>query len=165
MEAVDHVLSRYGFIDPERLGVTGGSYGGYMTNWIVTHTDRFRAAVTQRSISSWLSMFGCSDIGWTFGRWELEGVPWADEERYLAKSPLRYVADARTPTLIIHADKDYRCPREQAEQFFTALRFLGVSTELVRFPGENHDLSRSGKPKHREQRLNHIIRWFKKYFK
>ena len=163
MEAVDYVLDYYGFIDPERLGVTGGSYGGYMTNWIVTHTDRFRAAVTQRSISNWVSMFGCSDIGWTFTPWEMDGKPWMDEEKYMAKSPIRYVENVRTPTLIIHSEEDHRCPMEQAEQFFTALKFLGVPTELVRFPGENHNLSRSGKPKHREQRLNHMIRWFKTY--
>jgi dipeptidyl aminopeptidase/acylaminoacyl peptidase len=163
MQAVDYVLDSYGFIDPTRLGVTGGSYGGYMTNWIVSHTDRFRAAVTQRSISNWMSLFGSSDIGWTFGRWDMDGIPWADEEKYMAKSPIRYVENVKTPTLIIHSEEDYRCPIEQAEQFFTALKFLGVPTELVRFPGENHDLSRSGKPKHREQRLNHIIRWFKTY--
>ncbi len=165
MEAVDHVLNHYDFIDPDRLGVTGGSYGGFMTNWIVTHTDRFKAAVTQRSISNWVSFFGCSDIGWTFGRWEMDGKPWVDEEKYLAKSPIRYVADVKTPTLIIHSEEDHRCPMEQAEQFFTALKFRGVPTELIRFPGENHNLSRSGKPKHREERLRHMLRWFKEYLR
>lgn len=163
MEAVEHILKSYDFVDPFRLGVTGGSYGGYMTNWIVTHTDRFRAAVTQRSISNWVSMFGCSDIGWTFTPWEMDGLPWVDEEKYMAKSPIRYVANVKTPTLIIHSEEDHRCPMDQAEQFFTALKYLGVPTEFIRFHGENHDLSRSGKPKHREQRLNHIIRWFKLY--
>jgi dipeptidyl aminopeptidase/acylaminoacyl peptidase len=163
MEAVDHILESYDFVDPCRLGVTGGSYGGYMTNWIVTHTDRFSAAVTQRSICNWVSMFGCSDIGWTFTPWEMDSLPWVDEEKYMAKSPIRYVANVRTPTLIIHSEEDHRCPMEQAEQFFTALKYLGVPTELIRFQGENHDLSRSGKPKQREQRLNHIIRWFKQY--
>jgi dipeptidyl aminopeptidase/acylaminoacyl peptidase len=164
MEAVDHVLQHYDFIDAQRLGVLGGSYGGFMTNWIVTHTDRFKAAVTMRSISNWMSMFGCSDIGWTFGKWEMGGsVPWSDEEAYMAKSPIRYVESVKTPTLIIHSEEDYRCPMEQAEQFYTALKFLGVPTELVRFPGEHHGLSREGKPKHREERLNHIIRWFKTY--
>ena len=164
MEATDHVLERYDFIDPKRLGVLGGSYGGYMTNWIVTHTDRFKAAVTMRSISNWVSMFGCSDIGWTFGKWEMGGnSPWSDEAAYMVKSPICYVNNAKTPTLIIHSEEDYRCPIEQAEQFFTALMCQGVPTELIRFPGENHDLSREGKPKHREERLNHIIRWFKQY--
>jgi len=163
MEAVDYVLKKYPYVDPDRLGVTGGSYGGFMTNWIVGHTDRFRAAVTQRSISNWYSFFGVSDIGWTFGKWEMDGTPWENEDRLMEKSPIRYVKNVKTPTLIIHSEEDYRCPMEQAEQWYTALKYLGVETELVRFPGENHDLSRSGKPKHREQRLNHIIRWFKKH--
>jgi len=165
MEAVDFVLDNYSFIDPEKLGVAGGSQGGFLTNWIVTHTDRFKAAVTQRSVCNWASMFGTSDIGWTFGRYDMEGVPWSDEEKYFSMSPLRYVANTKTPTLIIHAEEDYRCPLEQAWQWFTALKFLGVTTEMVIFPEENHDLSRRGKPKHREQRINHIIRWFKKYLK
>jgi dipeptidyl aminopeptidase/acylaminoacyl peptidase len=164
MAAVDYVLAHYDFIDADRLGVLGGSYGGFMTNWIVTHTDRFKAAVTMRSISNWLSMFGCSDIGWTFGRWEMGGtVPWRDEEAYLAKSPIRYVEHVTTPTLIIHSEEDYRCPMEQAEQFYTALKVLGVPTELIRFPGEHHGLSREGKPQHREARLHHILRWFTTY--
>jgi len=163
MEAVDHVLKKFNFIDEEKLGVTGGSYGGYMTNWIITHTDRFKAAVTQRSISNWMSFFGTSDIGWTFGRWEMEGIPWINEEKFLEKSPIKHVKNAKTPTLIIHSEEDHRCPMEQAEQFFTALKFLDVPTEFIRFPGEDHDLSRKGKPKNREQRLKHIIRWFKNY--
>jgi len=164
METVDYVLSKYDFIDSQRLGVLGGSYGGYMTNWVVTHTDRFKAAVSMRSISNWVSMFGCSDIGWTFGKWEMGNtVPWINEEAFMAKSPIRYVGNVKTPTLIIHSEEDYRCPIEQAEQFFTALKFSGVTTELIRFPGENHDLSREGKPQHREERLKHIIRWFKKH--
>jgi len=163
MESVDHVLKNYDFIDVEKLGVTGGSYGGYMTNWIVTHTDRFKAAVTQRSISNWMSFFGTSDIGWTFGKWEMGGIPWIDEEVFQAKSPIKYVKNAKTPTLIIHSEEDHRCPMEQAEQFFTALKVLNVPTEFIRFPRENHDLSRKGKPKNREQRLKHMIRWFKKH--
>jgi dipeptidyl aminopeptidase/acylaminoacyl peptidase len=164
MEAVDYVVARYGFIDAQRLGVLGGSYGGFMTNWIVTHTDRFKAAVTMRSISNWVSMFGCSDIGWVFGKWEMGGeVPWREEEAYMAKSPIRYVEAVRTPTLIIHSEEDYRCPMEQAEQFFTALKVRGVPTELVRFPKEHHGLSREGKPQHRMERLEHIVRWFTTY--
>jgi acylaminoacyl-peptidase len=164
MEAVDYLIKQYTFIDTERLGVLGGSYGGFMTNWIVTHTDRFKAAVTMRSISNWISFFGCSDIGWTFGKWEMGGnPPWLDEETYMAKSPIRYVHNVTTPTLIIHSENDYRCPMEQAEQFFTALKYRNVPTELIRFPNEHHSLLRIGKPKHREERLNHTIRWFKTY--
>ncbi|UCH37082.1 MAG: S9 family peptidase, partial [Candidatus Bathyarchaeota archaeon] len=164
MAAVDYLIEQYPFIDTERLGVLGGSYGGFMTNWIVTHTDRFKAAVTMRSISNWISFFGCSDIGWTFGKWEMgSNPPWLDEETYMAKSPIRYVQNVTTPTLIIHSENDYRCPMEQAEQFFTALKYCNVPTELIRFPNEHHSLLRIGKPKHREERLNHTIRWFNTY--
>ncbi|MGD0804185.1 MAG: S9 family peptidase [Candidatus Bathyarchaeia archaeon] len=163
MEAVDYCLRTYQWVDPNRLACLGGSYGGYMTNWIITHTDRFRAAVTMRSISNWVSFFGTSDIGWTFGRREMLGLPWEDEEAFMSKSPIRYVRNVKTPTLIIHSEEDYRCPIEQGEQLFTALKYLGVPTEMIRFPGENHELSRSGKPKHREMRLEHILRWFEKY--
>ncbi len=163
MKAVDVVIEEKKWVDEERLGVTGGSYGGVMTNWIITHTDRFKAAVTLRSISNWYSFFGCSDIGWTFGKREIGGTPWTDEGEFMAKSPIRYVKKVTTPTMIIHSEQDYRCPIEQAEQLFTALKYLDVDTEFIRFPEEDHDLSRSGKPRHRSERLEHIIRWFKKY--
>jgi dipeptidyl aminopeptidase/acylaminoacyl peptidase len=163
MKAVDVIIEDKDWVDEDRLGVTGGSYGGVMTNWIITHTDRFAAAVTLRSISNWYSFFGCSDIGWTFGKREIGGTPWKDEEEFMAKSPIRYVENVSTPTMIIHSELDYRCPMEQAEQLYIALKYLGVETEFVRFPEENHDLSRSGKPKHRKERLEHISRWFKKY--
>jgi dipeptidyl aminopeptidase/acylaminoacyl peptidase len=164
MKSVDIIIERNPWVDETRLGVTGGSYGGVMTNWIITHTDRFKAAVTLRSITNWITFFGVSDIGWTFGKRELGGVPWEMEEVFMAKSPIRYVANIKTPTMIIHSEEDYRCPMDQAEQLFTALKVLGVDTEFIRFPGESHELSRSGKPKHRQERLEHIIRWFHKYF-
>ncbi len=164
MEVIDYVIQNYTFIDADRLGVLGGSYGGFMTNWIITHTTRFKAAVTMRSISNWSSMFGCSDIGWTFVRREIgDALPWENEEQFQSKSPIRYIGNAQTPTLIIHSEEDYRCPIEQAEQLFTALKYRGIPTELLRFPNEDHNLSRSGKPRHREERLHHIIRWFKTY--
>jgi dipeptidyl aminopeptidase/acylaminoacyl peptidase len=163
MKAVDVVMERNPWVDPDRLGVTGGSYGGVMTNWIITHTDRVAAAVTLRSITNWVTFFGCSDIGWTFGKTELGGVPWEMEEVFMEKSPIRYVANVKTPTMIIQSEEDYRCPMEQAEQLFTALKVLGVETEFIRFPGESHELSRGGKPKHRRERLEHMVRWFKKY--
>jgi len=163
MEAVDYCIKNYPWVDGERLACLGGSYGGFMTNWIVTHTTRFRAAVTMRSISNWVSFFGTSDIGWTFGKREMLGTPWDNEEEFMAKSPIRYVKNVKTPTLVLHSEEDYRCPMEQGEQFYTALKYLGVPTEFVRFPGENHELSRSGKPKHREARLEHVLRWFEKY--
>jgi dipeptidyl aminopeptidase/acylaminoacyl peptidase len=163
MKAVDVILERKEWVNKNKLGVTGGSYGGVMTNWIITHTDRFAAASTLRSISNWVSFFGVSDIGWTFGKTEIGGTTWEMEEEFMSKSPIRYVANVHTPTQIIHSEEDYRCPMEQAEQLFTALKVLGVDTEFIRFPGENHGLSRGGKPKHREERLQHMVRWFKKY--
>ncbi|MCX6654399.1 MAG: S9 family peptidase [Candidatus Bathyarchaeota archaeon] len=160
MEAVDYVLSHYNFINPNRLGVTGISQGGFLTNWIITHNNRFKAAIPQACVSNWHSFFGTSDIGWTFGRYDMEGFPWADEEKYLSMSPIRYATAVKAPTLIIHSDEDYRCSFEQAAQWFTALKYLKVPSELVIFPREGHYINR---PQHREKRLHHIIRWFKTY--
>jgi dipeptidyl aminopeptidase/acylaminoacyl peptidase len=134
-----------------------------MTNWIITQTERFNAAVTCRSITNWLTFFGVSDIGWTFLHQQLHGVPWLDEEKLMEKSPIRHVANVKTPTMIIQSEQDYRCPMEQAEQLYTALKFLGVESEFIRFPNETHELSRGGKPKHRRERLQHMVRWFKKF--
>lgn len=165
MDFTDEALKKYPWIDSERIGLTGGSYGGYTTNWIITKTDRFKAAVTCRSICSWVSKFGVSDIG--FMQPESisgEKTYWGDAlVEQMKHSPLYYVDGVKTPCLIIHSEQDYRCPMAEAEQWFTALKLLGVPTELVRFPDENHELSRSGKPKHREERLEHILRWFKEY--
>jgi len=166
MEAVDYVLKTYPYIDANRLGVAGGSYGGFMTNWIIGHTDRFNAAVSQRGISNWYSFHGVSDIGWmrlpthelTWGK-----DPWDNLEVIMEKSPITYVKNIKTPLLIIHSEEDYRCPMEQAEQLFIALKKLNREVELVRFPNETHELSRSGKPKHRVERLRHIVRWFDNY--
>jgi dipeptidyl aminopeptidase/acylaminoacyl peptidase len=163
MHFLEDALGRFDFIDPDRLGVTGGSYGGYMTNWIVTHTDRFRAAVSCRSTCNRLSHHGYSDFGFRHGISGNMGYPWKDEEKLMRQSPIRYARDAKTPTLLIHSENDLRCPIGQAEEFFVALKEVGVETELVRFPDETHELSRSGKPKHREERLNHILRWFQKW--
>ncbi|MDP6457717.1 MAG: S9 family peptidase [Candidatus Bathyarchaeota archaeon] len=160
MDAVDHVLEHYSFIDPQRLGVMGSSMGGFLTNWIISHDNRFKAAIPQASTCNRYSHFGTSDIGWTHGKYDMEGVPWADEEKYLSMSPIRYVASVKTPTLIIHSELDYRCTLDQAWQWFTALKVLGIPSEMVIFPGESHGIH---KPKHKEERLNHIIRWFKKY--
>jgi len=165
MEAVEYVKTHFDFVDPDRLGVTGGSYGGYMTNWIVTHTDIFKAAVTQRSISNFYSFFGTSDIGYIFGKEELGGEPWKRPRAFLKKSPISYVENVKTPLLIIHSENDYRCPMEQAEQFYVALKYLKKEVELVRFPDEGHNLSRNGQPHHRVERLNHILRWFDTYLK
>lgn len=165
LEIVDEALKRYNFLDPERIGVAGGSYGGFMTNWIITHTNRFKAAVTQRSISDWISMYGTTDIGHYFVEDQIRCTPWRNPETCLEKSPIKYIENAETPTLIIHSQEDYRCWLDQALMLYKALKLKGVDTKLVIFPGENHDLSRSGKPKHRMERLKEIKEWFDKYLK
>ena len=161
MAAVDHAIS-LGYIDKDRLGVTGGSYGGYMTNWIVTHTDRFKGAVTQRSVSDLSSMFGNSDIGWDIGL-EFGGAPWENKKTYLKWSPMTYIDKCTTPLLIIHSELDLRCNIEQGDQIFTALKYLKRDVEYVRFPEEPHGLSRHGRPDRREARLKFIVDWFDKY--
>jgi dipeptidyl aminopeptidase/acylaminoacyl peptidase len=160
MECVDHLLSLDLGLNPERLGVCGGSYGGFMTNWIVGHTDRFKAAVSQRGISNWVSFFGTSDIGYFFNPDHVGGLPWSDPELYAEKSPLTYVEDIHTPLLLIHSVNDLRCPIEQAEQLFIYLKRLGRTVKLARFPEETHELSRSGKPNRRMERLRLILEWF-----
>lgn len=161
MGAIDHAIA-LGGIDPHRLGVTGGSYGGFITNWLLGHTDRFRAAVTDRCISNMTSMYGTDDISLASLDLEL-GSPWEQQERYWELSPLKYVANVKTPCLIVHSENDYRCPMEQGEQWFMALKRLGVPTKFVRFPGESHGLSRNGGPKHRVERLEHTLAWFDEY--
>ncbi|PSL45073.1 dipeptidyl aminopeptidase/acylaminoacyl peptidase [Salsuginibacillus halophilus] len=163
MSAVDHVLSSYNFIDENRLGVTGGSYGGFMTNWIVGHTNRFKAAVTQRSISNWLSFYGVSDIGFFFTKWEIGRDLLEDPQKLWDHSPLKYADQIETPLLILHSENDLRCPMEQGEQLFATLKHLRKETKFVRFPEANHELSRSGPPHLRKERLNHICAWFEQY--
>jgi dipeptidyl aminopeptidase/acylaminoacyl peptidase len=164
IDAVDYAISNYDFIDENRLGVTGGSYGGFMTNWIVGHTDRFKAAVTQRSISNWISFYGVSDIGYYFTEWQIK-ADLNDLETLWKHSPLAYADKITTPLLILHSEKDYRCPIEQAEQLFIALKRQGKQTKLIRFPESNHELSRSGKPNLRIKRLEYLAEWFNEYLK
>ncbi len=142
------------------IHLTGGSYGGFMTNWLVTQTELFRSAVTQRSICNWVSFYGTSDIGYNFAAQEVGGNPWADLDKLWEQSPLKHVTKVETPLLILHADEDHRCPVEQAEQFFVALKRLGRETQFVRFPDEGHELSRSGRPDRRVARLGAISDWF-----
>jgi dipeptidyl aminopeptidase/acylaminoacyl peptidase len=162
MALVDHVIG-LGYVDSSRLGVTGGSYGGFMTNWIIGHTERFNAAVTQRPVSNMHSFYGTSDIGSTFGDYETGGTPWANTEQFIKMSPIAYVDKMTTPLLIIHSEEDYRCPIEQSEQLFVSLKMLQRTVEFVRFPGESHGLSRMGKPVHRVERLQAILGWFEEY--
>ncbi len=168
MDFVDVVLEKYPAIDTGKICETGGSYGGFMTNWIVTHTDRFCCAASQRSISNWLSMTYISDIGTYFGPDQC-GIGYDDwfgklDAKTLWKhSPLAYVDDAKTPTLFLHSDEDYRCPLAEGMQMMQAMTVRDVETRMIVFHGENHELSRSGKPKHRIRRLNEITEWFEKH--
>lgn len=161
MEFVDYALRARLGLNRRRLGVSGGSYGGFMTNWIVGHTDRFKAAVSQRGISNWVSLFGTSDIGYFFTPDHVGGLPWEKSALYAEKSPLTYADQVRTPLLLIHSEQDLRCPIEQAEQFFIYLRRLGQTVKLARFPEETHELSRTGSPNRRMERLRLILEWFK----
>jgi dipeptidyl aminopeptidase/acylaminoacyl peptidase len=164
MGAIDEAVARYPFIDPDRLGVLGGSYGGFLTSWIVGHSKRFKAACSERAVNCQYTMFGTSDIGHSFNVVELGGpMPWEDMARYIERSPLTYAKDVVTPLLIIHSEDDLRCPIEQGEQLFVALKKLRREVRFIRFPGENHEMSRSGKPRHRLERFRHILDWFGAY--
>lgn len=154
------------YIDKERMGVTGGSYGGYMTTLIIGKTNRFKTAVAQRVVSNLLSFYGSSDMNWaTEHLITTETQPWNDFEGYWRQSPIAYIGNAETPTLIIHSENDLRCDREQGEQVFAALQRKGVDAEMVLFPEESHGLSRAGRTDRRIQRLEHMLRWFDKYLK
>ena len=166
MEFVDHVCEQYPAIDTARIGVTGGSYGGWMTNWIIGHTDWFAAAVSQRSFSNWLSDFGCSEIGFSFDVNENGGkTPWTAPKELWERSPVAYADRVKTPTMFIHSLKDYNCPLSEGMQMFAAIKYHGVPSKAVLFEGENHELSRSGKPLHRMRRLKEMNDWFDLYLK
>lgn len=165
MTFVDEAIKKYPQIDTENLGVYGGSYGGFMTNWIIGHDDRFKAACSQRSISNWTSFYGVSDIGYYFGTDQTNSNPWDSLDKMWDQSPLKYADKAKIPTLFIHADEDYRCPLEQGLQMYTKLKLNGVDTKMYVFHGENHELSRSGKPHARIKRLKEIKKWFDGHLK
>lgn len=162
MAAVDWAIAQ-GFVDENRLGVLGGSYGGFMTNWLIGHTNRFKAACTMRTLSNLYAAYGTDDIMFR-GTDDLFGAdPWVDASVYWELSPISYVDQMETPLLIIHSEKDFRCPIGQAEELFTALKRRGQEVELVRFPDESHGLSRTGQPKHRIERLGYITGWFDRH--
>ena len=162
MNGLDAALKRYPWIDTERLGVTGGSYGGFMTNWILGHTNRFKAAVTLRSVVNFISDEGTRDGAYGHTP-DFEGDMFDKFELYWDRSPLKYAKNVKTPTLILHSDNDFRVPIEQGEQWFRALRHFGVTTEIVMFPRENHNLTRTGEPKHLVESLNWQLYWFDRF--
>ncbi|HEY1495470.1 MAG TPA: S9 family peptidase [Candidatus Solibacter sp.] len=162
MNGVDAVLAKNPWIDRERLGVTGGSYGGFMTNWIVGHTDRFNAAVTLRGISNFTSVEGTRDAAYGHRR-DFGGDLYQNFDLYWKYSPVRYAASVKTPTLVLHSDDDQRVPLEQGEQWFRALQHFHVPSEFVIFPRENHDLTRNGEPRHLVESLKWQQYWFDRY--
>ncbi|UNO50861.1 alpha/beta hydrolase family protein [Alicyclobacillus acidoterrestris] len=157
INGLDAALERFDFLDKNRVAVTGGSYGGFMTNWLIGHTNRFFAAVSQRSISNWISFYGCSDIGPLFVESQLVESAKENLTRLWEMSPLKYAQRVTTPLLLLHSENDLRCPIEQAEQFYTWLRSQGKETQLVRIPNASHGLSRNGKPSLRIKRLEAIF--------
>jgi dipeptidyl aminopeptidase/acylaminoacyl peptidase len=162
MRGVDDLVRRP-WIDADRLGITGGSCGGFLTTWVVGHTSRFKAAVTDRSIANWISFGGTSDFGPENLVRETGTDPWSDLAKVWRQSPLAYVDHVRTPLLILHSDGDHRCPIAEAEQLFAALRWRGRPVEFVWFEGENHGLSRAGRPGNRIERLRRILGWFHRH--
>lgn len=166
MAFTDAVCQQFQAVDPDRLGVTGGSYGGFMTNWVVGHTHRFKAAVSERSIATWSSMM-ISDIGPEFVTDQMansldhpQGM-----DHFWKHSPLRYASNVETPTLFLHSDHDFRCPIPEGYQMFQALKLRGVTTHMVVFHGANHDLSRNGRPDQRMKRVSEVVNWFNQYLK
>jgi len=159
MAAFDAALERAPWADRERLGIMGGSYGGFMTSWAIGHTNRFKAAISERAVNDWFSMQGASDIGGTFNRQYLgpDATIQDNLEAVLRQSPLTYAKNIETPVLILHSEVDLRCPISQAEQLFVVLKQRRKDVEFVRFPDEDHELSRSGRPSHRVDRFNVIL--------
>ena len=157
--AVAGAIDRYDRLDPDRMGVMGGSYGGFMTGWIIGKENRWKSAVVERALTVWTSFSGTSDIGGVFPEnYTLASYPDA-WDRWWELGPLAMAHQVTTPTLVLHSETDWRCPIEQAEQYFMALLRNGTTTEFLRFPGEGHEMSRTGKPKHRVERFEAILDW------
>jgi dipeptidyl aminopeptidase/acylaminoacyl peptidase len=162
MAGVDEVVKR-GYVDTTKLGVTGGSGGGVLTNWTVGHTTRFAAAVSQRSIADWAGFWYTADFTLFTPTW-FRAAPWEDPKDFVSRSPITYVKNITTPMMFIEGETDYRTPPgEGGEIMFRALKYRKIPTAMVRFPNETHELSRSGAPWHRIERLQHIVNWFDKY--
>lgn len=163
MEFCDHVLAQYPQIDPSRMACAGGSYGGFMVNWIIGHTSRFAAAASQRSISNYLSKCLTTDIGYYHNLSQTGSDPWSGFDKMWEQSPVKYADRCTTPTLFIHSEEDYRCWMSEGIQMFSGIRQHGVPARICLFKGENHELSRSGMPRHRLRRLTEITSWFDRY--
>jgi dipeptidyl aminopeptidase/acylaminoacyl peptidase len=164
MAVVDEAVKRFDFIDTDRLGVMGGSYGGFMTSWIIGHTDRFQTAISERSVNNIVAEGGSSDINiWWKGY--IGAFSWEAPDAYRAMSPSTYAPNITTPVLIMHSEDDLRCPVGQGEDLFVILRALKRQVEFVRFPAEGHELSRSGSPRHRVQRFQIILDWLDRTLK
>ena len=162
MAGIDAFLE-LGIADENRMAITGGSYGGYMTAWIISHTDRFKAAVSQRGLYNISSFYGTSDVPLLMSN-VFDAEPWANHDVYWENSPLKYAADIKTPLLLIHSENDFRVPIEQAEQLFAWVRrATDTPIRMLRYPREGHELSRSGEPGHRVSRLSEMINWFDRY--
>jgi dipeptidyl aminopeptidase/acylaminoacyl peptidase len=162
MNGVRAVIAQNPWIDTTRLGVTGGSYGGYMTNWIVGHTPMFKAAVTLRSVVNFISDEGTRDGAYGHKE-DFGGDLFEKFDLFWDRSPLKYAKNVTTPILILHSDNDYRVPLEQGEQWFRALRHFGKTAEIVMFPRENHNLTRTGEPRHLVESLGWQLYWFDRY--
>jgi dipeptidyl aminopeptidase/acylaminoacyl peptidase len=163
MAGVEQVVAR-GYVNPERLVITGGSYGGFMTAWVIGHDERFKAAVAQRGVYDLISFYSTSDIP-LLTEWEFSAVPWENLDLLWKYSPVAYVEKIHTPLLLIHSENDFRAPIPAAEGLFVALRRLKRHVEMARYPRDGHELSRSGEPKHRVDRLERIVGWFDRYVK
>ncbi len=164
MAAVDAVCKRR-YVDAERIGVHGYSYGGFMSAWMVAHTDRFKAAVVGAPVVDLPSMYGTSDIGVSFGEYQWGGTRHEQLQKYIERSPITYAPNIKTPVLLLHGEADYRCPIEQSELYFTVLKRLGKTVEFVRFPGCSHLFLRAGHPKMRQEYAARVLAWFDKYLK
>ena len=162
MSAVDLICER-DYVDESRLGVTGYSYGGFMSSWIIGHDTRFKAAVVGAPCINLSSMYGTSDIGVSFGEVQWGGKRWDALDAFLERSPLTYAPNVETPVLLMHGESDHRCPIEQSEQYFVTLKRLGKEVEFVRFPGSSHGFVRTGHPKLREEYLSRLLGWMNKH--
>ncbi|MDN5559109.1 MAG: S9 family peptidase [Ruaniaceae bacterium] len=156
---LDGAIAEFDELDGERVGILGGSYGGYLTAWTIAHEHRFAAAIVERGYLDPLAFIGTSDIGWFFS----EEYVGRDVEHALTQSPQAVAHQVRTPTLVMHSEEDWRCPPDQAQRYFASLRRAGVETEMLLFPGENHELSRSGTPWHRRERFEAMLAWWARY--